>query len=150
MLDQFEDYLGLLPLTKTIKSRINSCLTLNSKIIPDDILEIFISDIKDKEGARTYTSLWIITDKYCMECKNFLSQYDFDVINYKNNLRYCSIKFKDFDLETATESSSLTVSCAFTDQGGANYMATGTNCLKAYDIYKNYFVKNIKTPPQDQ
>lgn len=143
MLDKFEDYLGSLPLTKVIKDRINECLHLNFEIHQEEFVDIFISDIKDKEGSRTFNSLWIFTDKLAIECKNFLLEYDFDATPYCKATIYGSMKFQEYDLKKATENSSIAISVIFENTGAGNFVATGSNCAKAYDIYKKHFLANL-------
>ncbi len=112
MLDKFEDYLGVLPLTQVVRERIDTVIDLNAKIVNADFMDIFICEMKDKEGAKEYTSLWLFTNSLLVECKNFLSEDDFDVVPYINRVRYCSIKPIEFDFKSVTAKSSITIDCS--------------------------------------
>jgi len=143
MLKKFEDYLGTLPLTQ-VMDRINEVLKLNSKITNDDILDIFICEFKNDEGARTHTSLWLFTKKHCIECKDFLTTNNFDLTPYAGRITYCSIKPIEFNLDKPTKKSSVKIHFKF--EGGVSgiLIATENNCLKAFEIYKKYIVTNLK------
>lgn len=147
MLDKFKEYLGILPLTQVVKDRIEIVISLNAKIINDEVIDIFICDLKDEEGTKEYTSLWLFTDSHLMECKNFLSENNFDLVFYKNSIRYCSIKPIDFDFDSPTTKSSITINCSLLGALSCNIIATEDNCKKAFDIYKKYFVANIIKGP---
>lgn len=144
MLEKFEDYLGVLSLTQVIKDRIDEVIELNTKIKNDDILDIFICEMKNNEGARTYTSLWLFTDKFFIECKDFLTTNNFDLIPYLGAIKYCSIETIEFDLDVASEKSSVKTYCEFENKLNGNFIATENNCVKAFDIYLKYIVANLK------
>ncbi|NQY07523.1 MAG: hypothetical protein HRT68_15335, partial [Flavobacteriaceae bacterium] len=101
MLEKFEDYLGQLPLTRAIKGRIEEVINLNMKIKELDIQDIFICELKNEEGSRTYTSLWLFTKTHSIECKNFLTQNDFDIVPHLNRIGYCSISPTNYNFEEA-------------------------------------------------
>ena len=144
MLEKFNDYLSTLPLTKVVKDRIEEVISLNLKIQNVEILDIFISDLKNNEGARTYTSLWLFNERYCMECKNFLNSNYFDVTSLKNKIELCSISTNAFNFESVSDNSSLTIHWQFEGSLTGDLIATEDNCLKAFEIYKKYIVANLK------
>lgn len=143
MLEQYEAYLGVLPLTKSVKDKIEETIVLNKKIVAAKILDIFICDIKNLDGTKTYTSLWLFTDTLAIECKNFLTKHDFDMAQYHKSIRYCSIEPIEFDLDTPTNLSSVKVSWTFNSSVTGTLTATEDNCIKAFEIYKKYIVANI-------
>jgi len=99
--------------------------------------------MKNNEGARTYTSLWLFTDKYCIECKEFLSTNNFDITPYDGTAIYCSIISIEFNFVEASEKSQVNIHCSFGDIT-CDLIATEQNCIKAFEIYKKYFVANLK------
>ncbi len=147
MIEKFEDYLGSLQLTKVVKDRIEEIIILNRKIKEMDILDIFICELKNKEGSRNYTSLWLFGEKYCIECKSFLTKNDFDLTPIKNKIDYCSISPIDFDLENTTEKSIVNIHFKFVSSGTGmtgNLIATEINCLSALNLYRKYIISNLK------
>ena len=142
-MEKFENYLGELPLTKVIKERIKDVLDMNLKIKNFEIKDIFVCELKNKEGARTYTSLWLFTDNYFIECKEFINKFDFDVTPYTNEIIYCSIAPVNFDFENANELSILKADCALGNNLTCNFIATGQNCLSLFTLYKKYIIPNM-------
>jgi hypothetical protein len=143
MVEKFEHYLGVLPLTQVVKTRIDEILILNDAMIDEDIVDIFICELKNNEERTTFTSLWLFTESYATECKNFLTTYDFDIAPYKNKINYCSIKATEFDFTTPTEKSLVTISFQFDSPVSGTFTATSDNCLKAYEFYTKYIIPNV-------
>lgn len=143
MIKKYDDYLGTLPLTKVIKERINDMLIINSRIKKLDIIDIFVCESKNKEGSRNYTSLWLFSDTYCIECKNFLNSFDFDITPYSKKIDYCSIVPINFDLKTPNTNSIVKVNFHFAAGISGDLIATEHNCLYALKIYKKYIVSNL-------
>lgn len=143
MIEKFEEYIGTLPLTKVVKDRIDEVLILNNKIKELDIQDIFVCESKNEEGARNYTSLWLFTDQYCIECKNFLNSYDFDLTPYLKKIDYCSIVPVNFDLETPNPSSIVKIHFHFGAGITGDLIATESNCLSALKIYQKYIISNL-------
>ena len=142
MFEKFYLYLDTLPLTLVVKKRIDELIILNSKLINEEILDIFICDMKNHDGTRTYLSLWLFAEKYVFECKNFLNTYDFDITPYFKKIDYCYIKPINFDFETTNEKSSVNIFGAL-GENTIELIATEQNCLKALDVYKKYIIRNL-------
>ena len=142
MKKKFKEYLGTLPITKVVINRIDEVMTLNSKLLNDKILDIFVCEIKNHEGSRTYTSLWLFAEKNAIECKNFLQTDDFDITPYFKKLDYCSIKPLNFDFEEVKVNSSVQIYARF-GENVFDIVATEQNCIKALDIYKKYIIANL-------
>ncbi len=140
---KIENYSNSLSLTSVIRDRINTLISLNAKIIDSDILDIFISEIEDDEMNRTYTSLWFFTNKYIIECKQFQTVNDLDIMLYREKIHYCKIMFREFDSFVATEKSFVKIYCGVNNDMKINLLATGKNCEKAFEIYQKYFVNNL-------
>lgn len=144
MLDKFNDYLSIFNFTKVRIERIESALTLNAKILQNEILDIFICEIKSApDGNKTFTSLWLITDRYMIECKEFLTEVDFDITPYVKKIKYCSIQAQKFDFETLEEGSSVEIYFALKGDVKGMITATDENCTHAFNFYKQYVVPNI-------
>jgi hypothetical protein len=144
MIEQFDDYIGTLPLTKVVKDKIEEMLILNSKIKKFEIKDIFVCELKNEEGARNYTSLWLFTDKQVVECKNFLATYDFDITPLYKNIEYCSMSPVNFDLEKPSDKSIVKIHIQFNVRISGDIIATENNCLSALKIYQKYIIPNLK------
>ena len=83
------------------------------------------------------------TNMLLVECKNFLSQDDFDITPYQNKISYCSIAPINFDFDTCTDQSSVRIHCRLGDMA-LNIIATDVNCNEAFKIYQKYIVANLE------
>ncbi|KQT18261.1 hypothetical protein ASG31_05910 [Chryseobacterium sp. Leaf404] len=138
------DYLENLPFTKVLKDRVNHILELNLKVFEFELEDILISEYKNQEGVNIYTSLWIFTEEFSIECKNFLYTYDFDLTPMSKGINYCSISFENYNLEETNDGSKVNISAQFSDAVHGSIVATGINCKYAYNIYKKYFIPALK------
>lgn len=143
MIEKFEEYVGTLPLTKVVKDRINEVLVMNNKIKHLEIQDIFVCESKNEEGSRNYSSLWLFTETYCIECKNFLNSNDFDITPYLNRIEYCSIVPINFDLETPNPNSIVRIHFHLGTGVSGDLIASENNCLSALKIYQKYIVSNL-------
>ena len=143
MLDKFKAYLFDLKLPNTVTERIDEVLKLNANIKTSEILDIFICDLKNKDGSRTYTSLWLFTERYCIECHNFLTEDNFDFTPYYKRIAYCNTTSHEFDFQNATENSFVNIHFALPNSILGDLITTGLNCEKAVKIYQNYIVQNL-------
>lgn len=140
----YNSYLENLPLTKAVKGRIEEVLNFNRQIHDFDFDDIFVCEMKNEEGARNYTSLWLFTKQYCVECKDFLSNNDFDITPIENNITYCSIEHRDFNLIDSNEKSFVKLHFTFQFNLSGDMISTEENCKWALHIYKKYILPNIK------
>lgn len=143
MINKFNKYLEKITLTKIVKGRINEVLLMNQKIYNEEIRDIFVCEMKNKEGARSYTSLWLFSDEFCFECKNFLNSFNFDKTPYSSKLDYCSIEIIEFDLKEPNEKSIVNIHFEFRISLAGDLIATESNCLSAIEIYKKYIIPNL-------
>lgn len=142
-MEKFNDYLESLPLTKAVKGRISEVLSMNNEIFNFQIEDIFICELKNEEGARSYTSLWMFTKEVCIECKDFLTRNDFDIAPLKDEIHYCSIEIQDFDLKNSNEKSFVKVHFTFKSKVSGNIISTDENCVWALKIYKKHIIPNM-------
>lgn len=143
MIEKFESYLQQLQLTDIVKSRIKEVLILNYNMINNEIIDIFIGEVKSVIGRKTFTSLWLFTSDYAIECKEFLSKNDFDIAPYKNRIQYCSIKAENFDFTTSDVNSFVEIKLHFIESITGTLTATGENCQHAYELYKKLIIPNV-------
>lgn len=143
-MEKFNDYLENLPLTKAVKGRIFEVLNMNNDIFNAQIEDIFICELKNEEGARNYTSLWLFSQDICIECKDFLTRNDFDITPLKDEVTYCSIEIQDFDLINCNEKSFVKTHFTFKSKVSGDIISTEENCIWALKIYKKYIIPNIK------
>jgi len=143
MIEKFESYLQQLQLSNVVRSRIDEVLILNYNMINKEIIEIFMGEVKSVIGRKTFTSLWLFTDEFAIECKEFLSKNDFDIAPYKNRIQYCSIKADNSDFSTYDINSFIEIKLHFIDSITGTLTASGENCQHAYELYKSLIIPNV-------
>ena len=100
--------------------------------------EIFISNIQN-ENHEEYPSLWLFSEQDAVECKNFLTRFDIDIVKYKGNVRYVNIiTDKKETLNTPTVASTMKLAIALADDVKCIFDAKGQNCKKLSGIAKRY------------
>jgi len=65
--------------TKSLFDRIESIYNVFSKMCPEEIMDIFITDYIKDDGTREYESLWFFSATFCLEAKQFITKYDLDI-----------------------------------------------------------------------
>lgn len=100
--------------------------------------EIFISNIQN-ENHEEYPSLWLFSEQDAVECKNFLTRFDIDIVKYKGNVRYVNIITDNKEtLNTPTVASTMKLAIALADDVKCIFDAKGQNCKKLSGIAKRY------------
>lgn len=100
--------------------------------------EIFISNIQN-DNHEEYPSLWLFSEQDAVECKNFLTRFDIDIVKYKGNVRYVNIITDNKEsLNTPTAASTMKLAIALADDVKCIFDAKGLNCQKLSGIAKRY------------
>ncbi|MBN2747562.1 MAG: hypothetical protein JXR34_12615 [Bacteroidales bacterium] len=144
---EIKNYMDSIRVSEVLQTRIENLIQLNQNLFEFEVLDIFISEYRDKDGNEVYTSLWLFTNKGAIECKNFIDQTDFDVTPITNNIEYCSILVNNFDFVTTNQKSFVKALCNFGNTGSpinGSFTATDANCKYAIEIYKRHFLANLR------
>ena len=103
-----------------------------------EFVEIFICNIQ-KEGQEEYTSLWLFTEQDVVECKNFLTRFDIDIVRYKGNVRYVNIITNKSDaLDKPSQDSTMKLAVSLAEDIKCFLDAKGANCQRLSGIAKRY------------
>lgn len=141
---QFMEYLNSIGInTVTLGTKINTTLQGASKICPEEILDIFISDRVDNGGSRSYEHLYFFTKTYIVEVSNFSTDpsLNIELTILKDRVRYVLMKFNEY-FEKASETSRLSIRC-YTDTAQFEFFAAKENCNKLFGVYEKYIKSNI-------
>lgn len=114
-----------------------------------EIADIFISEVK-KETGIDYKSLWLFSsDEKVFECKNFITEDDYDILCLHKNVAYYNIVKKNLDdIDNPTEISTMTVNSYIRGISmTCDFMATGLNCKYLIDISRKYYLPNLVSEP---
>jgi len=138
---RFTRYLDSIGSSDIMKNRIEEILKDVRKLTGKNEDDILVSDIYDQEGNRQHVSLFIVTEFYIIESKNFLLEYNIDFVKYKRNITYAKFTIKDFDFKNSNDKSRLKLSFHFTNNSiKTNITTSRSNCLNLF----NFFVKHIR------
>ena len=129
------------PTGERIKSIIDYYGTLYDN---NELKDIFISEVTQKDGNRTYTSLWLIYNNRICEAKNFLTEFDLDSVFYSlDDIRYWNLKFKDIiNINEPKNSDRAYLSISMKQsETSAEFQASQLNCKYLVNIFNKYFKK---------
>lgn len=139
---KFEEYLNDININSSIMARIEEILNISKKVLNnEEIIDIYVSEYVTSNG-REYESLWIFTEKYISEAKNFRSDFNFDMISRHAGICYANIIFDNYDYikKSAKESSRMKLSAASCVRNISYiFKASGVNCRYLQDIFDKYF-----------
>lgn len=144
MKKEFVVYLKSMGLEKPFLNRVETIYAFFSEICPDDIQDIFISDLRGQK-KRVYDSLWFFSKKYGMEAKQFTQDVDnFDILPIKGRVEYYNIEKKKYDFDKATQESEALLKVKFDMGLYWNIRASQENCDHLKRIMKKYVSANLK------
>lgn len=146
MNESFENYCAEIGLSSVARQRVGNIVEELSKLYNDmQFDDIFINDM-DRNSEHAYTSIWLFNKQYVAECKEFMTDDNFDLTIYKDNIRYLNIRKKDYsDINNPIEKSNIAIDVIFDSNLGltCNIIANGVNCKYAINIAKKYFIPNL-------
>jgi hypothetical protein len=124
-------------------------LTLADSLCPEQPETIFISDFTKEGGSRELLSLWMFTQRYTLEAKEFSGARDMlDVTYLWKTISYVEVEYKDYSFKEASDGSRLTVSINFTHAAGGGVLnavlrASKKNCDALWNVYLKHLKPNL-------
>ena len=141
MRQAFVEYLKTLDLTAPIIERAELSESIYTKMCPEEIVDIFLSESINPEGQRVPENLWFFSKSWLMEAHNFLNAVNFDFTPRKN-IDYVLFDAQDYDFKTAAHAKSrLTIQVRMGQIAGI-LKASKENC----DLLRNLGAKYFLTP----
>lgn len=144
MEQSFGEYLSKIGMSETLSGRIDRRLEEYTWAMAEEIRDIFVVNYFKKDEGSQFESLWLFSNTYCMELKNFATQDSFDCIKFQGNVEYFEIDKEDYDFETASTTSRLEIKIQFKSQQSAIFKASGENCDQLLHIFRTYFLPNFQ------
>lgn len=142
---QFKAYLQKIGITtKVLLSRVQFVYDLASRICPEEIEEMFVSDYIDNEGTRQYESVWLFSKGYCMEAENFVTDYSIDIVPLR--VKRFEFDVKQYDFKKGTEESRLRLTVQLEEGLFAELRAARENCDVLRDITFKYIKPKLAQP----
>ena len=138
-------YMESLGLGDLLIGRAEAVLSEIPHMLPlkQSILEVFICDLLDKDRRRAYTHLWVITEDYMCEAKDFLLRDDFDIVS-RSRMTYANVTKTNMPGFVGTNDSQMRLEVNFGDtriQGV--FTATSSNCNNLIALYKRFVAEKV-------
>jgi len=132
--------------------KVSEILTVSTRLLPDEIEEIFISQSLEEEGQVTeWDSLWLFSKNYCLEARQFLVQQDLEIYPLQQlqgfRLVLENMKLSQFASPmTPGGKANITVEFCPARGGGCQLFAFGANGVKLGSISTRYLTPNLAHP----
>lgn len=145
---KFDEYFISLDLKGVFLEKCHETLTFYDMLF-NDITDAFVSEYIDSEGKRQYESLWLFSENYLCEAKQFLTIDDFDYVPIKNKITRWNIKKKDFikknelDISHINSRSRITLEIMISPDTIGTLKASKDNCGHLWKIFRIYIIPNI-------
>lgn len=142
----FEHYFTDLAISSVMKERIEYICHEITDLYNVKIEDLFLCDIVKNDAGREFTSLWLFVDNYVIECKEFINNDDYDLINLnKTGVTYFNIRKSNFTkFCEPSDNSNVIILIRMSNHLNCNFMATGKNCKHLIEISKKYFIAKLK------
>lgn len=118
-------------------------------LFPLELEHIFVSDLRDEEGERSFTNMWLIGPGLMSEAHRFATGPGFDIARVDEGIARLVIDPCYFDFAAASEESRLHVTINFGPGGNpltGEMRATGRNCLVLQGIVERYLTPLLLDP----
>lgn len=146
MKNEFEAYLESMDLSsQKVKDNIELVIRYVTKLCKEEVIDIFVEDYYKDNGSREYGSLWLISNGYLCEVRDFRStvEYDIDVAPIKDGVIYLRTYLKDYDLKEKSNKSRVRVEFINKQTTDFEWRAAGKNCDKLMELIENYIKPNM-------
>jgi len=141
--DAFLQYLKGISLTDVLINRIEKVISSYQQFYPEEIVDIYVSEFITEDGIREYDSLWLFSEKYCMEATKFITNDDFDITPLKNQIHYIRIKKQEYDFNGITEKSRLTIQISLEYPLSGDLKGSKENCDYLMKILTKHILPNL-------
>jgi hypothetical protein len=144
MKEEFIGYLKAIGMTDVLTGRVKTIYDFYRGVCPEEITDIFATDVFKEDGGREYENLWFFSQNYMMEAKRFISQDDFDMTPARKHINYWSVNKQDYDFQKATDKSRLYIKITFDAVVVGELKASKNNCDYLREIFKKHVLSNLK------
>lgn len=139
---KFHEYLKAIGVPETIsKDRIEKIYQFYTKICPQEINGIFVTDYVNQEGSTQYENLWFFSEKYQMEAHDFIAKDDFDMTGGK--IVYWNLAIQDYDFKTVNPSSRMTLDFRYDHEIKGELKSSKENCRYLYAILQKHLLPGV-------
>jgi hypothetical protein len=144
MKNELIQYLKTISMSDALIARIQVVFQECQLICPEELISILVSEYIKDDDTREYEGLWLFSEKFIMEAKQFVTNDDFDLSVIKKNVTYCQITKKDFDFSKSSEKSRLSIQFSLSDNLGCSLKSSKDNCDYLMKIITMHVIPNLK------
>jgi len=140
------EYIKKLGGSDVLTEKAERLLEVAQLMAPEQINHVFQSETMKSEGVRIFNSLWFFTKKYCLECKEPLSEnYNIDIATIYKIIERYELTFNNFNPKNTkdTDENARLQLEGLTDTVAFILNASGENVNNLWEIVENYFIPNI-------
>lgn len=146
MLDKFRKYCTSIGIKSRIElEKIDFFINLAQEICAENIKDIFITDFVDSEKINRRQNLWLFSDGFHLESKNYLVAKNIDITPVRLSINWVELTLNDYDfIGKTTDKSRLSVEYYVHPDSSVHLRAGGSNCKYLRYIYYHHLKPNIK------
>jgi len=144
---EYETYLKKMELSsETVKNNVERIIAYTKYLCGEEIINLFVNDYYKEDGSREYGSLWLISEQYMCEARNFRNnvEYDIDMGPIKKGIVYFRVYTKDYDFKNTTKESRLKIEFVNDTSTSFELRASSENCNKLAEIIRDYIKPNMQ------
>lgn len=143
MKESFNNYFETIQAPDILISRAEALISIAQSLFSFDVDDVFVNTMKNKEQI-DYSSLWLFAGDRLMECKEFLTRQDIDIVKLGSNQKYFNLVFDNFDnLENVNLQSTAKATIVCNENISSILFACGKNCEYLVSLSKKYFIPNM-------
>ena len=142
-----EGYLQSIGMISDVDIQVVQQIFSQGKVLcPEELKTIFISNYKETDGKEQFKDLWLFSDNYVVEAKNFSKQETpkLEMAIFSNNIQAVAFETNNLDFsQKAKDNSRLQVVFYTFNSFWCDHIASGRNCDALMAIYKKYIKNNL-------
>jgi len=137
-------YLVTIGITQPIIDRIAYIMDTFASILLEPIKALYLSEYMTGAGERVLESVWLISENYMFEMKEFINKEIIDITPYYRAINYCLFEKENYDMTKGVPKSQLTISFTLEDDTRGTLKGSGINCDYLLKIYEEFIKPNIE------
>lgn len=143
-MSDLDDYLDQIQAPEALRARIQELLDAYRRIVDLSSADVFVSDVIDDEGNRSFPSMWVFTDHAAYEAQLSSGNGDeLDGTPISGRVVHWVSRTRDFSFAEVVDSSRMHVEVWFPDELFGELKATGANCARLAKILRDRIEANL-------
>jgi hypothetical protein len=128
-------------MSNTFVRKVEPIIALCRNLRLEEITDVFVSEVTNELDKHDYQSLWLFTDSFILEARNFIVAPDRDIRIAPKAVSYMTCRARDYDFVNATNASRLHVTLGVaTREFIFELRASKSNCDYLRDMLGKHIV----------